>query len=220
MPALPSGAPAGKTREPERRAGRNHLARVFRLHPVMLPFLLAIIATGNVSVYAVILGSLLVHEGGHLLAARLVRAPVRSCTVMPYGGEIDIPLFSRLPKRDRLFIVSGGPAATAGLLLLAVAVPVPGQPLLITAQVVLLSLNLLPLLPLDGGRALDILLPEIKHRLILASVIVAGAAGTAALLYLPGSAPYLFLSLFLLLQNIRHWRFRKYEQAAERVRGK
>ncbi|MET3574653.1 site-2 protease family protein [Bhargavaea ullalensis] len=195
-------------------------APMIRLHPVMVPFLLAIIATGNISVYAVILGSLLVHEAGHLLAARMVRAAVRRCTITPYGGEIDIPLFARLPKKDRLFIVAGGPVATGILLILAMGFPVPGQPLIISVQLILLCLNLLPVLPLDGGRALDILLPQIKFRLILASMVFAAAAGTAALLHLPGSAPYVFLSFFLFIQNLRHWRFRKYERAVERLHGK
>ena len=191
-----------------------------RLHPVMIPFLLAIIATGNISVYAVILGSLLVHEAGHLIAARLTGTRVQRCTITPYGGEIDIPLFSRLLQKDRLFIVAGGPVATGILLLLAIGFPVPGQPLIISVQLVLLLLNLLPVLPLDGGRALAILLPGIRYSLILSSMVFSAAAGAAALLHLPGAAPYVFLSFFLFFQNVRHWRLRKYEQAVERLHGK
>ena len=37
--------------------------------------------------YALIFVSLLIHEAGHLLAAYLTGMRVRSCTIMPYGGE-------------------------------------------------------------------------------------------------------------------------------------
>ena len=189
----------------------------YRMHPVMIPFLLAIIASGNVSFYAIVLGSLLFHEAGHLLAAKWTGAPVRQCVIMPYGGEIAIPRFSRLPKSDRLIIIAGGPAATTLLMSASFLIHTPGRDQLIATQLALLGLNLLPFLPLDGGRAALIFLPKHKLPLILLSISVSAAAAVFFILFLPQSAPYLFLSLFLLLQNILHWRYRKYERVLERV---
>ncbi|MFC7364725.1 MULTISPECIES: site-2 protease family protein [Bhargavaea] len=189
----------------------------YRMHPVMIPFLLAIIASGNVSFYAIVLSSLLFHEAGHLLAAKWTGAPVRQCVIMPYGGEIVIPRFSRLPKTDRLLIVAGGPAATTLLLAVSLFIQIPGRDQLITTQLALLGLNLLPFLPLDGGRAALVFFPDQKIALILLSIFVSVAAAVFLILYLPQSAPYLFLALFLLLQNILHWRYRKYERVLERV---
>ena len=45
---------------------------------------------GGLSMYVLIFVSLLVHEVGHLLAAYLTGMRVRSCTIMPYGGELVI----------------------------------------------------------------------------------------------------------------------------------
>ena len=61
----------------------------FRLHPVLLPLFLFLIITGGLSVYALIFLSLLIHEAGHLVAAYFAGMRVRSCTIMPYGGELD-----------------------------------------------------------------------------------------------------------------------------------
>ena len=189
----------------------------YRMHPVMIPFLLAIIASGNVSFYAIVLGSLLFHEAGHLLAAKWTGASVRQCVIMPYGGEIVIPRFSRLPKSDRLLIVAGGPAATTLLLGISFLIQMPGRELLISTQLALLGLNLLPFLPLDGGRAALVFFPEQKLAFILISIFASASGAVFFIVYLPQSAPYLFLALFLLLQNILHWRYRKYERVLERV---
>ncbi len=74
----------------------------FRLHPVLLPFFLFLIMTGSISIYALIFVSLLIHEAGHLIAAYLTGMRVRSCTIMPYGGEIVIWNRHLAPRRERL----------------------------------------------------------------------------------------------------------------------
>ena len=84
----------------------------FRLHPVLLPFFLFLIVTGGISIYVIIFISLLIHEAGHLLAANLTGMRVRSCTIMPYGGEIVISNRHMAPRKDRLIVALGGPLAT------------------------------------------------------------------------------------------------------------
>ena len=91
----------------------------FRLHPVLLPVFLYLMIVGGLSVYALVFISLLLHELGHLIAAKLTGMRVRSCTIMPYGGEIVIPGRLLAPKKDRLLVALGGPIATIILLLLA-----------------------------------------------------------------------------------------------------
>jgi stage IV sporulation protein FB len=186
---------------------------------VLLPFFLFLIVTGGLSVYVLIFISLLIHEAGHLMAAHHTGMRVRSCTIMPYGGELVIANRNLAPKKDRLIVALGGPLATSILLLFAMIIQFPGDEQVIRIQVALLLLNLLPILPLDGGQVICLLLETegfayrtrslflVHSILFLFVIIILLSSG------LPGTIPYILLALFLLIQNISVFRFRKYEQA-------
>lgn len=191
----------------------------FRLHPILLPLFLFLLISGNVSTYTLIFVSLLIHELGHLIAARATGMHVRSCTIMPYGGELVIPGRNTARRKNRIAVALGGPAATITLLTLAILMPFPGAELFIRIQLALLALNLLPVLPLDGGQVLSALLERkgteystraamLVHSIIFYIVVIFTLSFS-----FPATMPYLFLALFLLIQNIAAFRFRKYEKA-------
>ncbi|CAM3110655.1 site-2 protease family protein [Filibacter tadaridae] len=191
----------------------------FRLHPVLLPIFFILIVTGGLSLYALLFISLLIHEAGHLLLARLTGMRVRSCTIMPYGGEIIFADRLTAPKKDRILVALGGPVATLLLLIAAMVFPFPGDDQVIRIQLALLFLNLLPILPLDGGQALSALLEtdgnahETRAHYLLSSIFLLGFSIILLLTGLPETLPYVLLALFLFLQNISVFRFRKYEKA-------
>ncbi|MBO0587075.1 site-2 protease family protein [Sporosarcina sp. E16_8] len=191
----------------------------FRLHPVLLPFFFILIVTGSISIYAIIFISLLIHEAGHLLTAYLTGMRIRSCTIMPYGGEIVIWNKHMAPRRDRLLVALSGPLATLLVLLLAIWIPFPGNDQVIRIQVALLILNLLPILPLDGGQAICALLEtegsvyRTRTLFLLHSIVFLCAGIFLLATDLPKTLPYILLATFLLLQNIFAFRFRKYEKA-------
>ena len=191
----------------------------FRLHPIMIPVLLFLMATGGLSVYALIFISLLLHEIGHLVAAKLTGMRVRSCTIMPYGGELVIPGRLLASKKNRLIVAMGGPIATLLLLLFAILVSFPGDVLFIRIQVALLVLNLFPILPLDGGQALSAILEtegndfSTRTIMLVSSIAFLMAVILFLSFYLPSTILYISLALFLLIQNIFTYRFRKYEKA-------
>lgn len=94
----------------------------------------AALAVGLVGCYAV---SVLAHEGGHLLAGRLLGHPARlgfgrlgPCTIVGTAA-------SRFSRRERGLIAGAGPAVTVALLALAVAA---GWPLVAFVQLDLLVL--------------------------------------------------------------------------------
>lgn len=198
----------------------------FRLHPILLPFFLFLIVTGGISVYVLIFLSLLIHEAGHLIAAHVAGMRVRSCTIMPYGGELVIANRSLAPKKIRIFIALGGPLATVILLLSAMLIPFPGDAQVIRIQVALLVLNLLPVLPLDGGQVLCALLEtdgsayRTRAIFLVYSILFLFVASILLSIGFPGTVPYLLLALFLLTQNISAFRFRKYEKAYGELKQK
>lgn len=111
--------------------------------------------------YAVLLyASVFVHELSHALTARLFGLPVRSVTLHILGGETLIERESPTPGREFL-IAFAGPLtnlvlAAAGLLAWLTLPLSPVAELLVTAltlaNLVVGLFNLLPGLPLDGGR--------------------------------------------------------------------
>ena len=74
---------------------------------------------------------------------------------MPYGGELVIPGRNTARRKNRIIVALGGPAATMILLIFAIFSSFPGADLFIRIQLALLALNLLPVLPLDGGQVLS-----------------------------------------------------------------
>ncbi|MFC4003405.1 site-2 protease family protein [Prauserella oleivorans] len=113
--------------------------------------------------FAVLLGlSVLAHELGHCVVALRLGIPVRRLRLFLLGGLSEVARSPRKPGQEGL-IAAAGPvvsvllAALCGLLLLAVP---PGGPVwLLVAQCAVANLavgvfNLLPGLPLDGGRLL------------------------------------------------------------------
>ena len=111
--------------------------------------------------YAVLLyGSVFVHELSHAVTARAFDLPVRSVTLHVLGGETAIEREAPTPGREFL-IAFAGPVVNlilAGAGLLAhVLLPLPDVALLLVDALAFANLlvgvfNLLPGLPLDGGR--------------------------------------------------------------------
>lgn len=141
-----------------------------------------------------LLGSVLLHELGHALTARRYGIGVRGITLELLGGYTEMDRDAPTPKVD-LLVSLAGPAVSAVLGVLAVAATLALPPGTVAHQlafqlalsnVIVALFNILPGLPLDGGRALRAAvwgLTRDRHR----GTEVAGwagrvvAVGTAAL---------------------------------------
>lgn len=193
-----------------------------KLHVLCIPFVFFMILNGQIAYYSIILGALLWHEAGHLLAAKLCRVKVKSCVIAPYGGEIEFENPAIVDEKSLLWIALGGPIATVLGIGFAFFMPELIAIRLINVQLVLLVFNLLPILPLDGGRIIVALLfifyPsarafEIYHSLSLffVSVIL-----LMTFYHLPQSIFLVILCLFMWLQVMKEWNYRKYRLAFEK----
>ena len=178
--------------------------------------------SGQIAYYSIILGALLWHEAGHLLTAKLCRVKVKSCVIAPYGGEIEFENPAIVNEKSLLWIALGGPIATLIGIGFAFFMPELIAIRLINVQLVLLIFNLLPILPLDGGRIVIALLYifypsakafEIYHSLSLFFVTV---LLLMTLNHLPQSLFIVVLCFFMWLQVIKEWNYRKYRLAFEK----
>lgn len=118
-----------------------------------------ILCTGTTNLQLLFLLAALLHEGGHLLACFLFQVPVWRFRLTCCGGEL-VPA-RHLSGREERIIALAGPAMN--LLLAFALIPlVQGETsaVFLGVNLMLGLFNLLPMLPLDGGRAVHGLLVE------------------------------------------------------------
>ena len=132
-----------------------------------------------------------VHEAGHVLALRRGGARITRVTLGLAGAELAYA--GALTRGEELLALAAGPAFGALWALLGLC---PGAEFLHCSgkvSAVLTAFNLLPVLPLDGGRILAAWLGEGKAIRISRIGALGLLAGGAALLFRFG-APWLLLS--------------------------
>ena len=126
-----------------------------------------------------LLASVLLHEVGHCVVARLLGLPVRSITVTFLAGSTEITEPPQTPAREYAVAVAGpmvslllAGLAAAGALLVDGGAVQTALELAAVSNGVVAVFNLLPGLPLDGGRVLRAVLWRVTgdpHRATIAS---------------------------------------------------
>lgn len=190
-----------------------------KLHwSLLLIVLLLVLDWGLPGVFAGVLlfGSVLLHELGHAFVARFFRIPIRSITLHLLGGAALMERHPRTP-REELLIAAAGPAVSLalgvlGLVLLFVSGVSPDPlapgfvaliPYFAFLNLAMGIFNLLPALPMDGGRILRALLaPRLGD--LRATRIAAKVARVFAVLFFlggiyVGSWTLPLMGLFLLM---------------------
>lgn len=157
----------------------------FRVHPAGFIWALWAALTGQGLWALLALGALLLHEGFHILAILLLGAKLRRIELTPFGGVADVESFSSLPIAYQCLIALSG--VIGSLLCYSILSCIPSPAPWLTAfgsmHLMLGAFNLLPMLPLDGARAL----------IALCSPYAIGKTAQKAMLYLA------FLASFVLL---------------------
>jgi stage IV sporulation protein FB len=109
--------------------------------------------------------ALLLHEGTHILAAGACGIIIEDMELLPFGCSAKVKSFTGLPPVKEIFVAAAGPAANmvaaAGVYFFdKYCVPISWAKPLIAANLMLAAINLLPALPLDGGRILRAVLSK------------------------------------------------------------
>lgn len=135
-----------------------------RLHPLMLMLPLIAHLMGAKADITALLISLSLHEFAHFLAARIMHVGIEEIRLMPFGGAAHIGN-PYILSAAQLFITSmAGPLSNLALIFVCAAFAHWGllSPeftlTMLEVNLVLMLFNLLPALPLDGGRMLYALL--------------------------------------------------------------
>jgi Zn-dependent protease len=157
--------------------------------------ILVAIATGAISVIAfglflgwysaaLLIVVLSVHEFGHLVAFRMIGQPWGRILFIPFLGALAVPRLPFRNEREHAFAALMGPGFSllllaAGFIMGFMGVPHASQLIFVTALIN--GLNLLPVLPLDGGHAAQSILQSffprnIRSGLTICAILIAAAS--------------------------------------------
>ncbi|GAV21683.1 site-2 protease family protein [Carboxydothermus pertinax] len=188
-----------------------------KIHPLFWVFLLLYLALGAFFKIGLILFTLLVHEGFHLLVyQKLFRKPVR-LTLLPFGGVIETTNPVEFFPGKEFMVALAGPLANVFLIFFLLGLINkgyydPAVTFLLDFNFLMAAFNLLPVLPLDGGRMLRSGLTKITSLkratkivtgLSLATSILVVAAGCYGFMYGITGIDIVILGGFLIILAVR-----------------
>lgn len=186
-----------------------------RLHVVFLVVLLLYAAADRLAEGVISFAIVLLHELGHLLAARANGYRALEIEMLPIGGVLTIREQLRLTPAIEASIALAGPLVNLLLLGIGYALapwwtgPHSWLDFYMQSNLMIFSFNLLPILPLDGGRILRALLSRRQgFRRATAQVVRLGRFATALMLLLGailiwlGEVPLSLIFMALLLYQM------------------
>lgn len=138
------------------------LGKIGGIKIAVSPWFFALLAccalAGMLRETGVLFCSVLWHEAAHVLAARAAGYAVREVELLPFGGVAKIERLTERGAAPALFVLLAGPLASAFLAACFWGEDAPLLAFAYETNRMLAAFNLLPALPLDGGRIAQALL--------------------------------------------------------------
>ncbi|MEK4437768.1 MULTISPECIES: M50 family metallopeptidase [Paenibacillus] len=133
------------------------------LHPFFVIIMLASLATGHFIELITLFAIVFIHECGHAAAAALLGCRVLSIQMLPFGGVAVIEDGGRLTAGREIIIALAGPLQNIVMVGITMLLQYAnlGDPVflayIIQGNLLIALFNLLPVLPLDGGKIVQAL---------------------------------------------------------------
>lgn len=131
----------------------------------LFPVALAVFFTGQFELYAIAYFFAFLHECAHILTAKSLNLQVEKVEFLPVGFAAKIRGVSALSVKEELILLISGPAANLVFFiftaLICKTIPSLNTEVLsscISVNIILACFNMLPIIPLDGGRIFLIML--------------------------------------------------------------
>jgi stage IV sporulation protein FB len=136
---------------------------LYRFHPLFTLVMLFSALTGYLVEALTLFGIVFIHEMGHTAAAMGLGWKVREVQLLPFGGVAVVDELGTVPLHEELIVALAGPFQHAWMILFALLMKIVAPSSLewwnyfIEVNLMIGLFNLLPVLPLDGGRVLQCL---------------------------------------------------------------
>jgi stage IV sporulation protein FB len=189
----------------------------FSLHPLFLFVAAVSLWFGYWFEFIVMFAVVVLHECGHWWAAHWYGWQVQKIRILPFGGELIVARQRLVSVREEIVVALAGPLVNVLLIAFALffnwcgLIAEPYSAYFIQANVIIGLFNLLPILPLDGGKVLlacCLMLTRYKRAMFIVTNISLMAACTLLLLSVSAinlsgiRFDLLIVSLFLLYANL------------------
>ncbi|GAE27683.1 stage IV sporulation pro-sigma-K processing enzyme [Halalkalibacter wakoensis JCM 9140] len=208
----------------------RELIAKFKVNPLFW-FVLGIgVFTGYFREVLMIFSIVLIHELGHALAAHFFKWRITKIELLPFGGVAEVEDVGNRPFHEELIVILAGPLQHIWMMLLSYfLVQFPfwtstDHHLFIWHNAMILLFNLIPVLPLDGGRLVQLWytyrFPYVQALTISrwTSSFVLLAMVFISLIWFPYHLNLWVIITFLFLTNYleykqRHYRFMRFLMA-------
>ncbi|PKR79116.1 hypothetical protein CEY16_05025 [Halalkalibacillus sediminis] len=137
--------------------------RTIYLHPLLFLMLIASYFLGMFIELFSFLVIVTIHELGHFVAAKYFKWNVRRLVLWPFGGVMETEDFYNRPRKEELIVILAGPIQHVWIAVFLWAMPLSfGEHIMIERlwliNLLVLGFNLIPIMPLDGGRLVFIMM--------------------------------------------------------------
>lgn len=118
----------------------------------ILLFIIIFIITKQINTYVIFIIFTLIHELGHAIAGISLGLKIKDLTIMPFGFKIAFKNNRKKEKVKKMVIALAGPFVNLIIMILAIIFRLHTS--IIYSNLIIAVFNLIPIYPLDGGRAL------------------------------------------------------------------
>lgn len=163
-----------------------------------------------------------IHEMGHYFMAKVFKWRVRKVMLWVFGGVMETEEHGNRPIKEEMLVTLAGPIQHIFIYILLFFLLESGIlsevifNMAISYNTVILLFNLLPILPLDGGKLLFILL-SVKYpyrkaldRIIFLSMILSALLIILHIIFYSFTLSFTLIMLFLFIENRLEWKRRFY----------
>lgn len=128
----------------------------FKINLLMIPVVLALFLLGMGDVILCYIPALLIHEWAHIITASALGMTITQMELFPFGCAARLQCFA-VSRTKEMIVAAAGPAsnmaaASAVYFINKYGFPISIADKLLSANLALAAVNMLPALPLDGGR--------------------------------------------------------------------
>ncbi len=184
----------------------------FRIDLRIFIFLILFYVTNQIQIYVLIMCFAIIHELGHLLAGLVLGFKPNKIEMNPFGLSISFKFNlkdynkrikkAKLIEEKKIFVAMAGPIVNLLIILIIniLNIDIYEKNMIINSNLLLFLFNILPILPLDGGRILKGILhvncgrnkaEKYTCKISFALLVILTAISSIAILYLKNIAIFL-----------------------------